>query len=121
MLIEDFYQIVSSKNEDGVLVSTVVLNKDHEIYRAHFPGNPITPGVCIVEILKAIVCEEFDRELMFNQVSNIKFLKVISPIETPRVEYHIKYLQTDLGIKVNVVVQKDENVFTKIVGYFNEL
>lgn len=121
MLINGFYQIVSSKDTDNELVSTVVLNKDHEIYQAHFPGNPITPGVCIVEILKTIVSEKFEKELMFNRVSNIKFLKVISPLETPEIEYHIKYSQTDFGIKVNVVVKKGDNVFTKISGYFNEV
>ena len=121
MLIEEFYQIVSTKDEGSELVSTVSLNKDHEIYKAHFPGNPITPGVCIVEILKAIICKKFAKELMFNQVSNIKFLKVISPIETPEIEYHIKYSQTELGIKVNVVVKKGDLIFTKISGYFNEV
>jgi len=121
MLIESFYQIISSKEAGSELVSNVLLNKDHEIYQAHFPLNPITPGVCIVEILKAIVSEKFDKELMFNQVSNIKFLKVISPLETPEIEYHIKHSQTDLGIKVNVVVKNNESVFTKISGYFKEV
>lgn len=121
MLIKDFYQIVSQVDKDGELVSTVLLNKDHEIYKAHFPGNPITPGVCIIEILKAIVCRKYNKDLIFNQVLNIKFLKVINPIEMPEIEYHIKYSQSDLGIKVNVVVKKDQNVYTKISGYFNEV
>ena len=34
------------------------LNPDHEIYRAHFPGNPITPGVCIVQIISEVLGEQ---------------------------------------------------------------
>ena len=33
------------------------LNPDHPIYHAHFPGNPITPGVCIVQIVGEQDCE----------------------------------------------------------------
>lgn len=121
MLINGFYKIVSKEDVNGSLVAKVLLNKDHEIYKAHFPGNPITPGVCIIEVLKTIVAQEYKKELMFNKVSNIKFLKVISPIENPEIEYHIKHLTVDLGIKVNVVVKKEDAVFTKISGYFNEV
>lgn len=121
MLISGFYKITSQEVNDGTLQAKVKLNKEHEIYAAHFPGNPITPGVCIIEILKAIVIKQFEKELVFNQVSNIKFLKVISPVDNPDVEYQIKYTASDLGIKVNVVVKNEESVFTKISGYFNEI
>ena len=39
----------AQRTEDGA-VYTLRLNPDHVIYKAHFPGEPITPGVCILQI-----------------------------------------------------------------------
>ena len=50
-LIGDFFHIVSTKHSEAELVWQVQLNADHYIYRAHFPGNPITPGVCLVQMV----------------------------------------------------------------------
>ncbi|MBQ5511641.1 MAG: hydroxymyristoyl-ACP dehydratase [Prevotella sp.] len=59
------------------------LDATHFIYQAHFPGNPITPGVCIIQIAKELMEEHFQRQLRIQKVQNVKFLNVISPIETP--------------------------------------
>lgn len=122
MLIEGFYQAEKIEdNKSNELIYAVHLNKDHKIYAAHFPGNPITPGVCTIQILKDIICEKFNKTLVFNHIVNVKFLNVINPLETPTVNYVIKYSQENESIKVNVVVKNTEKVFTKISGFFNEL
>ena len=50
------------------------LNPDHEIYRAHFPGNPITPGVCIVQIISEVLGVQQHRQLALDSIVNLKFV-----------------------------------------------
>ena len=43
-LINKMFSIVS----EGETVR-IQLHPEHVIYQAHFPGSPITPGVCIIQ------------------------------------------------------------------------
>ncbi len=119
MLLNGFYEIISQTENDGELITSVHFNSRHEIYKAHFPGNPITPGVCIVQILKNIVCEKFEKDMVFSPVTNIKFLNVINPEETPEVDFNVKYTLVDEKVKVNVTVADSAKIYTKLSGYFN--
>jgi 3-hydroxyacyl-[acyl-carrier-protein] dehydratase len=61
------------------------LDATHFIYQAHFPGNPITPGVCIIQIAKELMEEHYQQQFRIQKVLNVKFLNVISPIDTPSI------------------------------------
>ena len=58
-LKNSLYQI-TGKETNGTAVSyDLQLDASHVIYQAHFPGEPITPGVCIIQIAKELL-EESD-------------------------------------------------------------
>lgn len=46
MLQDSFFDIVSESGTQFVLR----FHPEHPIYAAHFPGQPLTPGVCFVQI-----------------------------------------------------------------------
>ena len=54
-LINDFFEIVSKESGEGTLKCKVRLHPEHFIYQAHFPGNPVTPGVCLVQMAAEIL------------------------------------------------------------------
>ena len=56
----------------------VRLNGGHEIYKAHFPGNPITPGVCIVQMIGELLSDRCGRRLSLSKIVNLKFVAPIS-------------------------------------------
>ena len=62
------------------------LNADHVIYHAHFPGNPITPGVCIVQMIGELMGQRCARRLVLQKIVNLKFVSTISPVEHPEIE-----------------------------------
>ena len=82
-LLNSLYHILSKDMSELSFSYDIHLDATHFIYQAHFPGNPITPGVCIIQIAKELMEEHFQRQLRIQKVQNVKFLNVISPIETP--------------------------------------
>lgn len=92
------------------------LNPSSFIYQAHFPGEPITPGVCIVQMGGELVEEVLQRDLQIVKVKNVKFLSVLTPQEKQTVTYSInKLTETDDGeIKVQLMVTIDEEVKAKL-------
>lgn len=71
-------QLYKTEPLDG-LSALVHLNAEHEIYRAHFPGSPITPGVCIIQMAVEIFCDLSGRNLSVTEVRDAKFLAPVVP------------------------------------------
>ena len=65
----------------------IVLEEKSFIYKAHFPGDPITPGVCIIQIAKELLEDYAHKRYTVKTIKNVKFLNVISPVTTPHVTY----------------------------------
>ncbi|HNW56907.1 MAG TPA: 3-hydroxyacyl-ACP dehydratase [Bacteroidales bacterium] len=121
MLKDTFYTVVKTESGDDTYRADVKLNRLHEIYKAHFPGNPITPGVCLLQIVLELLSDKFNRDLRLVQAKNIKYLKVISPVENPEIEFVIKYrIENDMIFAVTNIVC-GETIFTKIEATYKGL
>ena len=85
------------------------------IYKAHFPGEPITPGVCIMQIAKELLEEAVSQQLTLSCVKNIKFLRIISPSEITVLDYSLTKIVTEGDtVKVQVNVLSGEDVYAKL-------
>jgi 3-hydroxyacyl-[acyl-carrier-protein] dehydratase len=100
-ILNDFYTLQSyEQTENGSYTAYISLNKDHEIFKGHFPGNPVTPGVCMMQIVKELSEEITGLSLFLKTASNIKFMAIINPFETPDLKLQLDITQTDGDVKV---------------------
>ena len=106
------YRIVSADTDTKSLC--VELMPDHVIYRAHFPDNPITPGVCIIQMATELLQEFETCEWTLHSVSNAKFLSIINPLELPYITYSFKLTPDDDGLKVIVMVHHQGVNYAKL-------
>lgn len=93
------------------------LNPKHFIYQAHFPGEPVTPGVCILQIGKELLAELLQESLEITHVKNVKFLSVISPLKEKEISYTFKKIETSEDsqeVKAQIIVASDEETKAKI-------
>ena len=100
ILLNDFFQIVESgvDPKSGQLTFKVRLNASHVIYKAHFPGMPITPGVCIIQMVTECLQQHLEEMLQLEYVKNVKFLNTIIPDGNKEVEISFsKILKSDDG------------------------
>jgi len=114
-LKDNFFLVKSfSKTETG-LEYTIELNPEHFVYQAHFPENPITPGVCIIQIIKELTIETLNRNLFLKKIHNVKFLYVINPLENKEVVCSISLISEDDSThKVSAVVNHGDQLFAKL-------
>ena len=85
ILLNNLYTIVARDFSDNKIKFDIKLDANHFIYQAHFPNEPITPGVCIIQIAKELLEDSLAKRLKIYLVKNVKFLSVISPITTPQI------------------------------------
>jgi 3-hydroxyacyl-[acyl-carrier-protein] dehydratase len=110
MLLKDFYIINSLENIDAQrYVANIRLNKDHEVFSGHFPGNPVTPGVCMMQIIKELTQEVVDTPLTMKSASNIKFMALINPEVNP-----------ELKLELDITLADDNTIKVKNTSYFDD-
>lgn len=114
-LRDSFYTIVSESKGEGRHDFNIKLDSEHFIYKAHFPGEPITPGVCIMQIAKELLEEAVSESLTLSCVKNIKFLRIISPNEVTDICYSLAKISMEDGqVKVQVTVTAGEDAYAKL-------
>lgn len=87
------------------------------IYQAHFPGEPITPGVCIVQMGKELVEDALQQELHISYVKNVKFLSILTPTQSTSATFLLqKITSSEDGkeVKAQIVVTSSDETKAKL-------
>ena len=115
-LKNNLYTILKIEGEMPLVSFLLRLNPSCFIYQAHFPGEPITPGVCIVQMGVELVEEVLQCKLSVVKAKNVKFLSVLKPQENQVVNYAInKLTEADNGeAKVQMIVTVGEEAKAKL-------
>lgn len=110
MVLKDFYKILSLENTNDTKYDAVILvNDKHDVFKGHFPDNPIMPGVCMIQIIKELSETITKSNLTMQTLSNVKFMALINPEVTPK-----------LRLELDITTTEDGLVKVKNTTYFNE-
>ena len=106
-LKDDFFNIISLETFDEGLKCKVCLNSHHRIYQAHFPGTPITPGVCLLQMVTEILKLHFGQDLELKSAIDIRFRQTVTPDIQPFLI--IKGLSSQDNEHMNISVSIEDN------------
>lgn len=119
MLVNDFYTVHGLAQTEGSIQAILHWNKSHDIFRGHFPGQPVVPGVCMLQIIKELMESSLGRKLALQESSQMKFLQFIDPGVTPAVQLVINFTTAEDGAyKTAVSIQQEAVVFFRFTGLY---
>lgn len=93
ILLNDFYTMVHYEPSPGSVKAKISINKNHKILEGHFPGLPIVPGVCMMQIIREIMEVTTGKSLRLTASDSMKFLSVINPDQNNEVEVTVAYTE----------------------------
>ena len=103
-----------TKTEDG-FEAFVCCNPEHPVYQAHFPGNPITPGACMLQEAGVLMQEKMGRPLFLKTSKNIKYLSLLIPVEGKEIKFVFSHVaESETECKAQVVIADENIVYTKM-------
>lgn len=79
MLKDSLYIINTISIDKNLIEANVRLIETHEIFKGHFPNQPVLPGACMLQMIKEILETSLNTKLQLIKANGIKFLSVIQP------------------------------------------
>ncbi|MBU0763464.1 MAG: 3-hydroxyacyl-ACP dehydratase [Bacteroidetes bacterium] len=124
MLLNDFFKIKrikKDKSNTGSATVRVEINRLHAVFDGHFPGNPIVPGVCQLQMIKEILSELEGKTYYLKKGIDIKHIGIIVPGEPPLLDFNLDYsAESDDSVSMNCTITAEDKTFLKFRGVFVE-
>ncbi|NHF60557.1 3-hydroxyacyl-ACP dehydratase [Flavobacteriaceae bacterium TP-CH-4] len=118
MLIKGLYSIVSFEQEVQKILVSVKLHKEHAVFKGHFPGNPVMPGVCMIQMIKELTEKATGKELFLSVASNIKFMAIINPEKNDTIQLILDTSEEEDFVKVKSSVSFEDTLALKLSATF---
>jgi 3-hydroxyacyl-[acyl-carrier-protein] dehydratase len=114
MLKGDFYKINALETKGNRVHALLELNPSHRIFDGHFPGQPVVPGVCMMQMIKEILETVLTKETRLFKADYLKFLIVINPKENRLIQAELQYdLNSNGEISVIGTLLNEAKIYLK--------
>jgi len=117
MLLENKYYKVIHVNTDGLnAVFHIAILPGCDVYRGHFPDNPVSPGVCNIETIRECAMLLTGKKLFISSIKQCRLTAVASPAICPEVDVIINASPTETGFTVKARITDAERVYMEYKG-----
>jgi 3-hydroxyacyl-[acyl-carrier-protein] dehydratase len=115
--MSNLYSFHNLQSIAGAFRAEIRFDASHPVFAGHFPGQPVVPGVVLVEILTSVVAAVTGKQVVIKEASVIKFLQVIDPMAHPTVVLEGTINEDDAGnFKADATFRQAELFFAKLKG-----
>lgn len=122
MVIENFYTFNIHSADDVEISASVTFDKNHPVYKGHFPKVPVTPGVVQLLVIKELLQQVLKQELQMVKSRDIKFLSMHNPLDGESLEITIGYkVDRSSAIAVRAEIVDNERKILKFNGEFKPI
>jgi 3-hydroxyacyl-[acyl-carrier-protein] dehydratase len=118
MSITPIFTVIQLKHNQGSVTADLSINQDSEIFNGHFPGQPVVPGACMLQVVKDILEAALDNTLRLKTAGHLKFISMIDPRITQSIELVITYTVDNGQVTATAQLLCDEAACFKFQGTF---
>lgn len=116
-LREEFYEMLSQQAAEGGFDARIRLLPSSVIFKAHFPGYPITPGAIQLRVATELLSGYLGHPVTLRGISALKFL---APL-LPGTEVTYSFRDTSLVVSSGMEVTRSSRVASLVVSSDTEI
>jgi 3-hydroxyacyl-[acyl-carrier-protein] dehydratase len=115
----DLFSIDKISHEDAAISVILSINTGSEILKGHFPGHPVVPGACMLQIVKEVLQIALNHPVRQKKADQLKFMIMIDPTNTLAVALDMTYKYSDDDtIVVTAKLSNPDALYFKFQGSF---
>ena len=114
------YRVIAHDDHGEGFTDTIRFNGDHIIYKGHFPGHPVTPGVVQLQIVHELLEYHLEMGLKLLRMPQCKFLKILDPEQTPELRIHVDYRREGEEFLVKAQGENHDEVYFKFNAFYRQ-
>jgi 3-hydroxyacyl-[acyl-carrier-protein] dehydratase len=114
MLLDSLFIVKHYSVEGHEIKAVLELDGDHPIFKGHFPGQPVVPGVCMMQAVKELVERHVKQKLVVVEADNMKFLSVIDPRVNKVINATVSVSDKDSVLSINASMFAESTTFFKL-------
>lgn len=118
---EEIFKVERVDHADNIIKVILSINADSPIFNGHFPGQPVIPGACMLQVVKDVLAGSLGYGVQLKNGDNLKFVGMIVPDAASAVTLEISYKVIDNSISVNAKLSEGDRVCFKLQGTFLNL
>jgi len=119
VLLDYYYIIKNQQTTESTTLFDVMLLPECSVYKGHFPGMPVAPGVCNIQMIKECVERMAEKPLLLESMAKCKFITMITPDQHRELQIHIVSTESeDKRLKVSATIGYDNTDYIIFKGVF---
>lgn len=115
-----YYKIDGWNTEEGETTFRITLLPDCDVYRGHFPGKPVCPGVCNVQVVKECAMLLTGKQLSITAIRQCRFTAVATPARCPWLDVSLHTEPVEGGYAVTARMADDTTTYLDFKGEMHE-
>lgn len=120
-LLQDFYSVDDYTANSQTVLASISINKAHAIFQGHFPNQPVTPGVCMMQIIKELAEKWAECKLVLKTARNVKFMAIINPENNSNIQVQLDVEEEDGLLAIKSTTSFEDTIALKFSGVFQKI
>ncbi|MBP5420431.1 MAG: hypothetical protein J6Y72_11545 [Bacteroidales bacterium] len=118
MLKDSYFRIISKEAIESGFRFEVSLIESHPIYNGHFPGNPVSPGVCSIQMIRECVEEALNKKLSLKSINVCRFITLLTPQKGVHLQLEINLTDNNDSVDAKATISDDGITYVSYKGTF---
>jgi len=111
-----YFEIKSTTVSDGVHSFDIRIKPDCDVYRGHFPGHPVSPGICNIGMIRNLAEQVEGRKLQFTSIKQCRLTGMVTPDTTPELTVVIETTHSETGCSIHAEIRDTEKSYMELKG-----
>ena len=117
-LHHDIFSIDQIKHENGTIKAMLGLHAESDIFKGHFPDQPVVPGACMLQLIKDVLETALKSKFRLKKADYLKFVCMIVPSLNDTVQLELSYKSVGENINVTAKLIASDSACFKFQGSF---
>ncbi len=115
-LENNYYKLIGMSCGGLSGVFHIALCPDCEVYKGHFPGNPVSPGVCNIQTVKECAERLTGQRLQIGSIRRCRLTAVVTPSACPELDVKIDLTPAETGYGITATVSDSARTYMEMKG-----